>query len=82
MSFFYSGKSRNSPNSRNDVKHTKFNCKAVEFTEVNEKVISKKSAGKNHRWRQRIKKHSRTSPDVQFKAFSLTKQKTRPQMNY
>ena len=28
------------------------------------------------------KKHSRTSPDVQFKEFSLTKQKTRPKMNY
>ena len=25
-----------------------------------------------------IKKHSRTSPDLQFKEFSLTKQKTRP----
>ena len=24
-----------------------------------------------------VKKHSRTSPDVQFKEFSLTKQKTR-----
>ena len=30
---------------------------------------------KNHRWRRRTKKHSRTSPDVQFKEFSLTKQK-------
>ena len=28
------------------------------------------------------KKHSRTSPDVQFKEFSLTKQKTRPRMDY
>ena len=27
-----------------------------------------------------VKKHSRTSPDVQFKEFSLTKQKTRPRM--
>ena len=30
-----------------------------------------------------VKKHSRTSPDVQFKEFSLTKQrKTRPRMDY
>ena len=27
-------------------------------------------------------KHSRTSPDVQFKEFSLTKQKTRPREDY
>ena len=31
---------------------------------------------------EQILKHSRTSPDVQFKEFSLTKQKTRPGMNY
>ena len=29
-----------------------------------------------------VKKHSRTSPDVQFKEFSLTKQKTRPRTDY
>ena len=29
-----------------------------------------------------VKKHSRTSPDVQFKEFSLTKQKTRPRKDY
>ena len=29
-----------------------------------------------------IEKHSRTSPDVQFKEFSLTKQKTRPRTDY
>ena len=56
---------------------TKFNCKAIEFTEVN----SKKSGRKNQRWRRRIKKHSRTSPDVQFKEISLTK-KTRPKTDY
>ena len=28
------------------------------------------------------KKHIRTSPDVQFKEFSLTKHKTRPRTNY
>ena len=32
--------------------------------------------------RRRNKKHSRTSPDVQFKEFSLTKQKTRPRTDY
>ena len=31
---------------------------------------------------QILKKHSRTSPDVQLKKFSLTKQKTRPRTNY
>ena len=31
---------------------------------------------------RRSKKHSRTSPDVQFKEFSLTKQKTRPRTDY
>ena len=29
-----------------------------------------------------VKKHSRTSPDAQFKEFSLTKQKTRPKTDY
>ena len=29
-----------------------------------------------------VKKHSRTSPDTQFKEFSLTKQKTRPRTDY
>ena len=29
-----------------------------------------------------MKKHSRTKPDVQFKEFSLTKQKTRPKTDY
>ena len=29
-----------------------------------------------------VKKHSRTSPDVQFKEFSLTKQETRPRTDY
>ena len=28
------------------------------------------------------KKHNRTSPDAQFKEFSLTKQKTRPRTDY
>ena len=29
-----------------------------------------------------VKKYIRTSPDVQFKKFSLTKQKTRPKTDY
>ena len=29
-----------------------------------------------------VKKHSRTSPGVQFKEFSLTNQKTRPRTDY
>ena len=70
------------PKSRNDVTHKNFNCKAVEVTEVIEKANSKKSGRKNHRGRRRIKKHSRTSPDVQFKEFSLTKKTTRPRTDY
>ena len=37
------------------------------------------------RWKtpkQTKEKHSRTSPDVQFKEFSLTTQKIRPKMDY
>ena len=30
----------------------------------------------------RSKKHSRTSPDVQFKEFSLTEQNTRPRTDF
>ena len=57
--------------------HTKFNYKAVEIIEI-EKINCKKSDRKNHRWRRRIKKkHNRTSPDVEFKEFLLTKQKTK-----
>ena len=29
-----------------------------------------------------VKKHSRTSPDVEFKELSLTKQNTRPRKDY
>ena len=46
--------------------YTNFNCKAVEITEVIEKVNYKKSSSKNHRLRRRIKKHSRTSPEKPF----------------
>ena len=45
---------------------TNLNCNAVEFAEI-EKVNSKKSGRKKHRWRRRIKKHSGTSPEKQFK---------------
>ena len=79
---FFLGKSRNWPKSRtNDVMHTKFNCKAEEINEI-EVVNSKKTGCKNHRWRRRIKKHSRTSPDVQFKEISMIKQKNRPRTDY
>ena len=57
---------------------TKFNCKAVEVTEAIEKV----KVRRNKNLLDEVKKHSRTSPDVQFKEFSLTKQKTRPRMDY
>ena len=35
--------------------HTNLNCKAVKVTEVIEKLNSKKSGRKNHRWRRPIK---------------------------
>ena len=38
--------------------------------------------GKANKKFDEVKKHSRTSPDVQFKEFSLTKQKTRPRTDY
>ena len=40
------------------------------------------SDGRNKYLDDEIKKHSRTSPDVQFKESSLTKQKTRPRKEY
>ena len=65
-SFFEWGKSCNWLKSIFDLAPTNFNCKAVEVTEVIEKVNSRKSGRKNHRWRRRIKKHSRTSLELQF----------------
>ena len=41
-----------------------------------------KSYGRNKNRDDETKKHSRTNPDVQFKEFSLTKQKTRPKTDY
>ena len=41
--FFEWGKSRNRPKSKNDVTQTNFNCKAVEDTEVIEKVRVKRN---------------------------------------
>ena len=40
------------------------------------KTISKKSYQNN------LRKHSRITPDVKFKKFSLTKQKTTPRTDY
>ena len=40
------------------------------------------SYGRNKNRDDEIKTHSRTSPDVQFKELSLTKQKTRPRTHY
>ena len=47
---------------------------AVEFNEVIEKANSKNQVVRMIDGDNEIKKHSRTSPDVQFKEFSLTKQ--------
>ena len=38
-----------------EMTYTNLNCKAVDVTEVIEKVNSKKAGCKNHRWRRRIK---------------------------
>ena len=62
------------PKTRSDVTNANFNCKAVEVTEVIEKVSSKKSGwDETKSVRQSKKKHSRTRPDVQLKNFSLKK---------
>ena len=47
---------------------TNFNSKAVEVT-ATEKVNGRK----NHRWRQRNKKHSGTCPELQSKELKLNK---------
>ena len=44
--------------------------------------VNKCETKKERQTTKQKKKHSRTSPDVQFKEFSLTKQKTRPGMNF
>ena len=59
---------------KNDVTH------AIQLKLHEQKVaVTSYGRNKNH---DEIKKHSRTSPDVQFKEFSLTKQKTRPRTDY
>ena len=50
-------------------------CQHFDFL-AHEPMVARKTG------RQIKKKHSRTSPDVQFKEFSLTKQTTRPRTNY
>ena len=45
-------------------------------------AIKKQQNGKAKKKFDEVKKHSRTSPDVQFKEFSLTKQKPRPRTDY
>ena len=55
-------------------------CNSVEIAWTNEQKMAVTSYGRNKN-HDEIKKHSRTSPDVQFKEFSLTK-KTRPKTDY
>ena len=43
-------------------------------------VVASYGCDKNHD--DEIKKHSKTSPDVQFKEFSLAEQKIRPRTDY
>ena len=57
-------------------------CNLVEIAWTNEQKVAVTSYGRNKNHDDEIKKHSRTSPDVQFKEFSLTKQKTRPRTDY
>ena len=57
-------------------------CNSVEIAWKNEQKVAVTSYGRNKNHDDEIKKHSRTSPDVQFKEFSLTKQKTRPRTDY
>ena len=48
-------------------------CNSVEIAWTNEQKVAVTSYGRNKNHDDEIKKHSRTSPDVQFKEFSLTK---------
>ena len=48
-------------------------CNSVEIVWTNEQKVAVTSYGRNKNHDDKIKKHSRTSPDVQFKKFSLTK---------
>ena len=66
---------------KKDVKHA-FQLKLHDRMNKNRFEVIVTSYGCNKNLDAEIKKHSRTSPDVQFKEFSLTKQKTRPRTNY
>ena len=50
-------------------------CNSVEIAWTNEQKVAVTSYGRNKNHDDEIKKHSRTSPDVQFKEFSLNKKK-------
>ena len=63
-------KTTRSTKSENDVTHA-IQLKLHE--RMNKKWLTSYGRNKNHD--DEIKKHSRTSPDIQFKEFSLTKQK-------
>ena len=52
---------------RNDVTYKNFNCKAVEVTEVIEKSIPRNQVVRIIDGDDELKKHSRTSPEIQFK---------------
>ena len=60
----------------------RYTCNSIEIAWTNEQKMAVTSYGRNKNHDDDIKKHSRTSPDVQFKEFSLTKQKTRPRTDY
>ena len=47
-------------------------CNSVEIAWTNEQKVAETSYGRNKIHDDEIKKHSRTSPDLQFKEFSLT----------
>ena len=66
---------------KNDVTH----ARQLKFHERMKKIrfeVVVTSYGCNKNRDDEIKKHSRTSPGVQFKEFSLTKLKTRPETDY
>ena len=66
--------------------HFLFRCDQNYYSNLTSKIIKianrKKTAPQYNSNSLDRKKHSRTSPDVQFKEFSLNKQKIRPGMNY
>ena len=65
-----------------ESKKWRHTCSSVDIAWTNEQKVAVTSYGRNKNHDDEIKKHSRTSPEEQFKEFSLTKQTSRPKTDY